>query len=98
MRPGGPITGSPAGSRLSVRVQPRASRDEIAGVAGGAIRVRLTAPPVDGAANAALLRFLADRLDIARSGLTLVSGHAGRTKVVEVDGMGAEEVGRRLGV
>ena len=98
MRSVGPITGSPAGSRLSLRVQPRASRDEMVGVAGGAIRVRLTAPPVDGAANDALLRFLAARLGIPRSGLTLVSGQTGRNKVVEVDGMGAEEVGRRLGL
>ena len=87
MRSVGPITGSPAGSRLSLRVQPRASRDEMVGVAGGAIRVRLTAPPVDGAANDALLRFLAARLGIPRSGLTLVSGQTGRNKVVEVDGI-----------
>lgn len=67
-------------------------------MAGGAIRVRLTAPPVDGAANDALLRLLAARLDISRSALTLVSGHTGRTKVVAVDGVAAAEVGRRLGL
>jgi uncharacterized protein (TIGR00251 family) len=79
-------------------VQPRASRDEIAGLAGGAIRVRLTAPPVEGAANEALLRFLAARLCVPRSALTLVSGHTGRAKVVAVGGVSAEEVGRRLGL
>jgi uncharacterized protein (TIGR00251 family) len=79
-------------------VQPRASRDEITGIAGDAIRVRLTAPPVDGAANEALLRFLADRLDVARSALTLVAGLTARTKVVVVDGLSAEEVRRRLGL
>jgi uncharacterized protein YggU (UPF0235/DUF167 family) len=67
-------------------------------VAGNAIRVRLKAPPVDGAANEALLRFLAARLDVARSALTLVSGHTGRTKIVAVQGLPAEEVGRRLGI
>jgi uncharacterized protein (TIGR00251 family) len=98
VRPAGPITNSPSGTRLCLRVQPRASRDEIAGVAGGAIRVRLTAPPVDGAANDALLRFLASRLEVARSALTLVSGHTGRTKVVAVEGLSVGELGRRLGI
>jgi uncharacterized protein (TIGR00251 family) len=98
VRSSGPITTSPAGIRLHLRVQPRASRDEVAGVAEGAVRVRLTAPPVDGAANDALVRFLATRLDISRSAVTLVSGHSGRTKVVEVDGLSAEEAARRLGL
>jgi uncharacterized protein YggU (UPF0235/DUF167 family) len=53
---------------------------------------------VDGAANDALLRFLAARLEIPRSALTLVSGHTARTKVVALDGVSAEEVGRRLGL
>jgi uncharacterized protein YggU (UPF0235/DUF167 family) len=53
---------------------------------------------VDGAANDALLRFLAFRLGVSRSRLTLVSGHTGRSKVVEVAGLGAEEIGRRLGL
>jgi uncharacterized protein (TIGR00251 family) len=68
----------------------------VAGVAGGALRVRLTAPPVDGAANEALVRFLADRLDLARGRVVLVSGHTGRDKVVEVAGLSPEEVARRL--
>lgn len=67
-------------------------------MAGRAIRVRLKAPPVDGAANDALLRFLASSLGVSRSALTLVSGHTGRSKVVAVDGLSAEEVGRRLGI
>jgi uncharacterized protein YggU (UPF0235/DUF167 family) len=56
------------------------------------------APPVDGAANDALLRFLAARLEIPRSALTLVSGHTARTKVVALAGVSPEEVGRRLGL
>jgi uncharacterized protein len=85
-------------TRLRLRVQPRASRDEVAGVAGDIIRVRLTAPPVEGAANQALVRFLAARLDVPRSAVTLVSGHTGRTKVVEVAGLSAQEASRRLGI
>ena len=98
MRPTGPITSSPSGTRLCLRVQPRASRDEIVGIEGAAIRVRLRAPPVDGAANDALLRLLASRLEIPRSAMTLVSGQTARTKVVALHGVSAEEVGRRLGL
>ena len=98
MRTAGPITAGPSGARVCLRVQPRASRDEIAGVAGGALRVRLRAPPVEGAANHALLRFLADRLDVSRASLTLVSGRTARTKLIEVRGLSAEDVGRRLGL
>jgi uncharacterized protein (TIGR00251 family) len=98
VRAAGPITPTEAGVRLHVRVQPRASRDEVAGVAGDVIRVRLAAPPVDGAANEALVRFLADRLDLNRSAVTLVSGHTSRTKVAEVAGLSGEEVARRLGL
>jgi uncharacterized protein (TIGR00251 family) len=98
VRPAGPITVSRAGIRVHLRVQPRASRDEVIGVAGGAVRVRLTAPPVDGAANDALVRFLATRLEVARSAVTLVSGRAGRMKVIEVDGLSAEQAALRLGL
>jgi uncharacterized protein (TIGR00251 family) len=98
VRPAGPIAASPAGVRLHLRVLPRASREELAGVSGDAIRVRLTAPPVDGAANEALVRFLAARLGVARSAVSLVSGHTGRTKVVDVEGISADEVSRRFGL
>jgi uncharacterized protein len=94
----GPITPTQNGVRLHLRVQPRASRDEVAGVVGDVIRVRLTAPPVDGAANEALLRFLAGCLELTRSSVTLVSGHASRNKVAEVGGLSREEVARRLGL
>ena len=98
MRSGGPISTTAGGVRLQLRVQPRASREEVAGVAGDAIRVRLTAPPVEGAANEALVRFLAARLAVSRAAVALVSGHTGRTKVVEVAGLSAEEASRLLGV
>lgn len=91
-----PISPTATGVRLRLRIQPRASREEVAGVAGDAIRVRLTAPPVDGAANEALIRFLAARLGVPRSAVELVSGRAGRTKLVAIAGLSVEEAARRL--
>ena len=81
--------------RFAVRVQPRASRSEIVGEYGGALRVRLSAPPVDGAANEALVELLADVLRVPRRAVRVVSGHAARGKKVEVDGVDAAAV-RRL--
>ena len=72
------------GSRLAVQVVPRASKSEICGLQGDALKVRLQAPPVDGKANAALLDFLAKRIGLARSSVTLISGQASRRKVVEI--------------
>lgn len=71
--------------RFDVRVQPRASKNEITGVQNGALRVRLRAPPVDGAANDALIEFLADELGVARRLLRIASGFGSRNKSVEVD-------------
>ena len=66
-------------------------------MAGDAIRIRLTAPPVDGIANDALVRFLAILLRVPRSAVELVSGRAGRAKLVAVTGVSVEEAARRLG-
>lgn len=71
--------------RLRVRVQPRASRNEFAGVENGVLRVRLHAPPVDGAANEALVAFMADELGVSRRQVRIVSGFGSRNKVLEVD-------------
>jgi len=81
---------------FAVKVIPRASRNEIAGVEGEALRVRLTAPPVEGAANAALLAFLAEVLGMPKRDVRLVSGQTARRKVVAVAGVTAEEVQERL--
>ena len=75
------------GVTFAVRVVPRAARNEIAGVQGDALKVRLTAPPVDGAANAALIEFLARRLKVRKSAVTIVSGGKSRSKTVRVDGV-----------
>jgi uncharacterized protein (TIGR00251 family) len=79
-------------------LQPRASRNEIVGRHGTELRLRLTAPPLDGAANAALIRFLAEALGVARAGVTLLTGESSRSKVVSVRGITPEEAALRLGV
>jgi uncharacterized protein len=82
---------------LRVRVQPRASRNALGGEREGALVVRLTAPPVEGAANEALARFLGKALGVAPSAIRVVSGATGRNKVVSVAGMGAAAARERLG-
>lgn len=84
----------PGGVRFPVRVQPRASRTEVAGTQQGALKVRLQAPPVDGAANEALVEFLADSLGVPRRMVQIVSGASSRTKLVEVAGIDAGAVTR----
>jgi uncharacterized protein len=73
--------------RFSVRVQPRASRSEIAGVYGDALKVRLSAPPVDGAANDALIEFLAHVFAVGRRDVRILAGEISRSKIVEIEGI-----------
>jgi uncharacterized protein len=84
------------GFTLRVRVQPRASRDALAGEREGALVVRLTAPPVEGAANEALARFLGKALGVAPSAVRVMSGASGRNKVVSVAGLDAAAARERL--
>lgn len=81
---------------LAVHVLPRASREEVAGLSGEAVRVRLTAPPVENRANDALIRFLARSLGIPRRSIGIVAGGVGRRKLVRVDGITREECLARL--
>ena len=81
---------------VHVRVQPKASRNAVHADPGGRIRVALTAPPVEGEANKALLVFLAKTLDISRAALVLVSGEKSREKTVEIHGLKTDEVMARL--
>ncbi len=90
------VTAAPRGCRFQVYVQPRASRAEITGLHGDALRVRLTAPPVDGRANEALVALLATQLGTPKSRISIVSGATGRTKTIEVEGMSPQEVSARL--
>src|SRR6185437_8099206 len=73
--------------RFEVRVQPRASRTELAGMHGGALKIRIAAPPVDDAANRALVEFLAECLGLAKRAVRIVAGASSRTKILEADGV-----------
>jgi uncharacterized protein (TIGR00251 family) len=84
------------GVTLRVRVQPRASRDALGGERQGALVVRLTAPPVEGRANEALARILAEALGVAPSAVRLVRGESGRDKLVSVAGIDAATARARL--
>jgi uncharacterized protein (TIGR00251 family) len=78
--------------RFTVRLQPRASKNEIAGLHGHALRVRVTAPPVDGLANEALIDFLSLALQVPRRNVCIVSGFTSRTKVVEISEVRLETI------
>jgi len=82
--------------RFDVRVQPRASRSEIVGEYNGAIKVRLSAPPVDGAANDALVDLLAKELSVARRSVSIVRGASSRSKTIAVAGIDVASVERLL--
>ena len=86
----------PGGVTFSVRVTPRARRNEIVGTQGEALKVKLAAPPVEGAANAALCAFLAEQLGARKSAVTLIAGQTSRQKVVRVEGVTAEQVQARF--
>src|SRR6266849_9823417 len=77
---------------FAVRVQPRASKDEIAGEMGGALKVRLRAPAVEDRANEALVEFLADLLKRPKSAVRILSGERSRTKRVEIHGVTREQI------
>jgi uncharacterized protein (TIGR00251 family) len=81
---------------LSIRIQPRASKNEIIAREGGALKIRLTAPPVDGAANEALVRFLADRVSVPKSQIEIISGHTSRDKIIRIHGTSEAEAKRLL--
>jgi uncharacterized protein (TIGR00251 family) len=83
---------------LSIRVQPRAKRDEVVGERAGAVVIRLAAPPVDGKANAALTAFIAKAAGVPRSRVEIVRGASARDKVVRVTGVAEADLRRALGV
>ena len=84
------------GVRFTVRVQPRASRNEIAGSYGDGIKIRLTAPPVEGAANTELIAFLSRTLRVPKSDIRITRGERSRSKVVEVIGIDSDLLQRKL--
>ena len=83
---------------VSVRVVPRSSKEGVAGFEGCVVRIRLNAPPVEGKANEALVRFLAKAVGVPKSRITLVTGEKGRNKIVRVDGITREALMAALGL
>ncbi|HXM24306.1 MAG TPA: DUF167 domain-containing protein [Terriglobales bacterium] len=93
-----PIHETPAGATFAVKVQPRAKKNGITGALGGALKLALTAPPVDGRANEACIEFFANLLKVPRSSITIASGETSRRKVIRVAGLSADDIRKRLGV
>ena len=82
---------------LSIKVQPRARKNELAGTLGSELKVRVTAPPVDSAANEAVVEFLAQTLGIPQRQVSLVRGRTSTHKVIRIDGLDAATAAERLG-
>jgi len=92
------IHNSSSGVTFAVKVHPRAKKNAITGEVGDALKVALTAPPVDGKANAACMEFFAKLLNVPRSSVTIASGQSSRNKVIRVAGVTAQQVRDRLGI
>ena len=83
---------------LKVRLQPRASRDEIDGLLGDALKIKVTAPPVEGRANKAVKKFLAVRLGLPPSQIEMIAGERSREKLLRISGITRAEMERALGI
>ena len=90
------VRDTPQGASFQVRVQPRARKNAVLGEMGEALKVALTAPPVEGRANEACIALLSELLNVPRSSVTIAAGQTSRNKVIRVAGMTAAEVRRRL--
>ncbi len=90
------IHDTPSGTTFAVKVHPRAKRNAITGEVGDALKLSLTAPPIEGRANEACVEFLAKLLKLPRSSVTIASGHSSRRKVIRVVGLSTEEIRRRI--
>jgi uncharacterized protein (TIGR00251 family) len=86
------------GATFAIKVHPRARKNAITGELGDALKLSLTAPPVEGRANEACIEFLANLLKVPRSSITIASGQSSRRKVIRVSGVSADEVQKRLGI
>jgi len=92
------VTETKTGITFPVRVQPRASKNEIVGEYDGALKIKLTAPPVEGEANEALINFLAQFLKIPRKDVILVKGETARHKTIAVNGINREQFMEKIGL
>ncbi len=90
------IHDTPSGATLAVRIHPRARKNAITGELGDALKISLTAPPVEGRANDACIEFLASLLQVPRSSVTVTSGQSSPKKVIRVSGLSADELRKRL--
>ncbi len=91
-----PIHDTPSGATFAVKVHPRAKKNAITGELGDALKVALTAPPLDGRANEACIEFFAKILNVPRASVSIAAGQGSRNKVIRVTGMSAEEVRERF--
>jgi uncharacterized protein len=92
------IRDTDSGITFAVRVHPRAKKNAITGTIGDALKVSLTAPPVDGKANDACIEFFAELLKVPRSSVTIAAGETSRNKVIRVTGLAGQQVCDRLGI
>jgi uncharacterized protein (TIGR00251 family) len=92
------IRDTPSGATFAVKVHPRAKKNAITGEVGDALKVALTAPPVEGKANEACIEFFAKLLKVPRSSVTIAAGLGSRNKAVRVAGLSADELRRRLSI
>jgi uncharacterized protein len=86
------------GAQFALKVQPRASRNTFAGVMGDAMKLAITAPPVDGKANQAVVAYLAHFFRVPKSSVIIVAGETGRNKLISIRGMSAEQALKMLNV
>jgi len=93
-----PVRQTASGVSFYVKIHPRAKKNAITGELGDALKVSLTAPPLEGRANKACIEFFANLLNVPRSSVTIASGRTGRRKVLCIAGLSVEEVGKRIGM
>ena len=91
-----PIRDTPSGATFHIKVHPRAKKNAITGEIGDALKVSLTAPPIEGRANEACITFLAEFLNVPHSSVTIAAGEISRNKLIRVNGVSAAQVEARL--
>ena len=92
------IHDTPGGATFAIKIHPRARKNAMTGKPGDALKLSLTASPVEGRANEACIEFLANLLKVPRSSVTIASGQNSPRKVIRVRGVSADEVQKRLGI
>jgi uncharacterized protein (TIGR00251 family) len=96
MPPASFLRATAGGTLLAVKLQPRASKNEIGAPLGDELKIKVTAPPVDAAANEALVKFLAEKLDCSRGRVELIRGHTSRHKTIKLHGFKPEDILQKI--